>query len=188
MVPRPDPRPADGPVPGPGPGLGPLFADLEQQWLGLNLQDRAAAVADLGAAAYAEVTLAGRLHASVGREVSLTCADGLRVTGTIVHAGADCVVVGDWVVRTPALITIDGLADREVPEQARPVTAALGFGAVARRLAERTEATEATVVLADGTRITGRVGRVGADFVEVVRGVVATVVPIAAVAAVRGAR
>ncbi|HEX7738861.1 MAG TPA: hypothetical protein VF426_04355, partial [Marmoricola sp.] len=87
-----------------GPGeLGALFDDLEQQWLGLDLEERSAAAAELGVATYADVTVSGRVHASIGRTLSVTCLGGHRVVGALQRAGADFVVVGGWVVATAAI-------------------------------------------------------------------------------------
>ena len=167
-------------------GLGPVFDDLEQQLLGLSLQERATAVAAVGAAAYADVTALGRLHASLGRTLAVTGPCGQRFTGVLERAGADWIRLVDgasaWVLRVAALTGIEGLAERSLPEQARPVLARLSFASALR------DAEEVTVVRVDDTRLGGRVDRVGADFLEVVHAGRQILVPFGAIVAVRGAR
>lgn len=167
-------------------GLGPVFDNLEQQLLGLSLEERAAAVVEVGTAAYADVTTTGRLHASVGRTVALSCLGDHRFGGVLERAGADWIVLGDdasgWLVRATAITGIEGLADRSLPEEARPVTARLSFSSALRSL------DEVVVVRADGTRVGGRVGRVGADFLEIAHERRQVVVPFAAIVAVRSGR
>lgn len=166
-----------------GPGtLGALFEDLEQRWVGLELEERSAAVADLAVAAYGAVSVAGRAHASIGRPVTAVCLGGHRVCGVLRRAGADFVVIDDWVVAIGAISTVDGLADRSVPEEARPLTSALTLASILRGL------DEARFVLVDGATVAGHIGRVGADFVEIGRDGARSVLRLAGVAAVRSER
>jgi len=156
-------------------GFTDLFEDLEQQAAGLHLADRDAEVADRARGEYAAVTLADRVHASVGRLVRLTLAGGLVVEGHLTQAGTDWCLVSDeaagagdareWVVRLGAAVSLEGLSARAVPEGARPAVARLGFGAAARRVTG--EITPVEVRSVDGTRASVRVVRVGADFLEV---------------------
>jgi hypothetical protein len=151
-----------------------LFDDLEQEAEGLALADRDLEVAELGRAEYAAVDLAARLHASVGLDVAVQVAGPGRLDGRLCAAGRDWLLLAaaaarpaqEWLVRLPALVSVEGLSDRAVPEPARGVAARLGVGSALRRLAESRE----PVLLAhvDGTTVRGRLRRVGADFVEVV--------------------
>jgi len=166
--------------------LGPVFDDLEQRLLGLSLEERAAAVAEVGTAAYADVTIAGRLHASVGGAVAVTCLGGHRVSGVVERVGVDCMVIVEgayrWAVRSMTVTGLEGLSTRSIPDAARPVTARLSFGSVVRGLGE------VVVVRVDGSRTAGRVERVGADFVEVQHSAHPVVIPFGAIVAVRGGR
>lgn len=155
----------------PEPGhLEDLFEDLEQQAAGLELAERDAELSDRARGEYATVTLADRLHASVGREVTLTLRCGERLGGTLVAAGAGWCSVSlpdgaAWLVRVPAIALARGLSPRSLPEPARPVAARLGFGSALHRAAEA--APEIVVRLASGPPLHARARRVGADFVEV---------------------
>ena len=165
-----------------------LFEDLEQQAAGLDLSERDGEVADRSVAEYARVELLARVHASVGRQVTLTLLGAGPVAGVVGAAGRDwCLLVdgpsgaGDVLVRVAVLRAAQGLSPRAVVEDARPVTARLGFGAALRRLTE--EEPEVLVQHVDGVRSRVAVTRVGADFLEAGD----TVLPMACVAAVRPA-
>lgn len=148
-----------------------LFEDLEQQAAGLELAERDAELLDRTRGEYAVVTLADRVHASVGRVVELTLRSGQRVSGTITSAGVDWCSVGSpdgrdvRLVRIAAVAAARGLSARSLPEPARPVVARLGFGSALHRFAEASP--EVVVRLASGPAVHASLRRVGADFVEV---------------------
>jgi hypothetical protein len=170
-----------------------LFEDLEQVAEGLALAERDAEVAELARAAYAEVGLDDRVHASRGRELRVGLTGAADLSGCLERAGAGwwllTVAARPVVVRPAAVMFVQGLAPAGVPEPSRPMTARLGIGSVLRRLAEDGDGFR--VDLVDGRRVAGRPGRVGADFLELAPesdtgGVAApTVVPLARVALVR---
>lgn len=152
-----------------------LFEQLEQQAEALHLAERDAEVADLARAEYAAVTLAARLHASVGRSVRLGVVGVGFLQGDLRRAGPEWLGLRggrgaaegpgqDWFVRIAAIRSSRGLSGRAVSEPARPVTARLGIGSVLRGLAEA----DAPVVVhqLDGSSCAGVLRRVGADFVE----------------------
>lgn len=148
-----------------------LFEDLEQQAEGLALAERDAELAERGAAEYAEVTLEARLHASVGRAVSLTVAGAGALQGSVVRVAAGWFLLetatvppSEWVVVSTALRSVTGASERAVSREARSVTARLGLRSALRGLAESRR--EVTVHGLDGVVVRGRLGRVGADFVE----------------------
>lgn len=149
--------------------LAAVLDDLEQQAEGLALVARDTEVAELSRAEYAQVDLAGRVHASVGRELSFSLLGAGPLTGVLVRAGTGwCLVraaAQDWVVALTAVTEVRGLSPRALAESLRPLGARLGVGSALRGVAEQ----EATVVVrtVDGAARTGRIGRVGADFVEV---------------------
>ncbi len=148
--------------------LGDLFDDLEQQADGLALSQRDAEVAELARAEYAQVDLASRLHGSVGRRLLLDVegfgileGDVSRVGDgwLLLHSGAQ-----ESVVRLAAAGSLRGLAERGVPEQARPVTARLGLASALRRVAEAQ--VETVLHRVDATTTRGRLLRVGVDFLD----------------------
>jgi hypothetical protein len=163
-----------------------VFDDLEQQAEGLSLAARDTDVAELGRAEYAEVDLAARLHASVGRVVRLDVAGWGRHEVGLERVGRDCALVRAGgpvtVVNLDHLRGASRLDPGARPEPLRRVTARLGLASALRHLAE--EVDRVTLVRVDGDRRTGRLGRLGADFLELLEesGQV-EVVPLAALAA-----
>ena len=149
-----------------------FFEDLEQQAEGLALAERDAEVAERGRAEYARVALTSRLHASLGRRVTLGVPGCGPLTGTLSRVGRDwCLLDGggrEWVVRLTAVAHLRGLTDRAVPESAQPLAARLGTGSAFRGLAE--SRTTVVVHALDGTTYRGLFRRVGADFVELLPG------------------
>lgn len=145
-----------------------VFDDLEQQAQGLHLLERDAEVAELTTAEYAEVPLAGRLHASVGRDLRVHLRGGELVSGRLARVGGDWFLLVDsaaeWIVCRSGVTLVAGLSDRTVREAAWSAVDRLSVRAVLRRLAEGSG--RCTVHLVDGRRTDGRVGRVGADFFE----------------------
>lgn len=155
----------------PSADLSGLFEDLEQQARGLHLAERDAELADRARGEYAAVTFASRVHASLGRHVTLTLRGGEVVVGTLTRAGADwCAVTRStpsrsWLVRLDAVAGVQGLSARAVPEPARPAVARLTFGSALHRLASGAPDLLVHVETAEALRV--RVSRIGADFVEV---------------------
>ncbi|GEP38741.1 hypothetical protein NPS01_24040 [Nocardioides psychrotolerans] len=147
-----------------------LLDDLEQQADALYDVERAPELADRGRAEYQQVTLAGRLMATVGQPVQLGVRGAGPVSGDLHRVAAQwCLVSGsgqDWIVRLAAVTTVTGASTRSVPEVAWSPVARLGLGSALRRLAEAGE--RCVVHLADGTRQDGILARVGQDFAELV--------------------
>lgn len=151
-----------------------LFAfldDLEQQAEGAFQEQREAEIADRGQREYAAVSLASRLMASVGREVSLQVTGVGRLDARLDRVADGWCLLGhpdgvhEWIVRLPAIQVVDGCSERSVPEIAWPVTARLGFGYALRRIAS--DGDRCGLHLLDGGTLDARPVRVGADFVEV---------------------
>lgn len=149
-----------------------LFDDLESQAQAAFDRARRAELADRERAEYATIKLAGRLMASVGRDVVL----GVRGVGTLL-GHLDRVANGwillahdrhEWIIRVEALTSIGGASDRSVPDIAWPTVARLGLGSALRRLADSGD--RCLLHSLDGSRCEGWLRRVGADFVEVMSG------------------
>jgi len=166
-----------------------LFDELESQAEAAYARDREAELVDRSRAEYAEVTLAARLMASVGRELAVE----VRGIGTL-HGTLERVATGwlllsagavDWVVRQDAVGSVLGASERAVPAVAWPAVARLGLGSALRRLAESGE--RCLIHRIDGQRHEGVVRRVGQDFAELVTGEPARIVlvPFEALAAVQ---
>jgi hypothetical protein len=152
-----------------------LFAyldDLEGQASALYAAERAPELADRSREEYRSVTLAGRLMATVGHDVTLDVLGVGPVTGRVARVASGWCLVGgagqDWVVRLDAVAGVHGASERAVPEVAWPASARLGLGAALRRLADSGE--PCSVHRTDGRRHDGTLARVGADFVELASG------------------
>jgi hypothetical protein len=169
-----------------------VFDDLEQQAEGLHLAERDAEVADLTLAEYSRVSLASRLHASLGQGVRVRLLGGRVVSGRLARMGEDWLLVVDgaseWVVRHDGIATVSGLSPRAHSEDTWSVVDRLTLRSVLRRMANDT----CLVHFGDDQRLEGRVGRVGRDFFELTVGEGADrfvqAIPHAAVAALQGRR
>lgn len=145
-----------------------LFDDLEQQAEALYDAERDLDLADRSRAAYHHVSLASRLMASVGLEISLDVRGIGVIAGTLERVGSGwCLLRGpaqDWVVRAEAVATVHGSSERSVPEVAWSPVTKLGLGSALRRVADAGE--RCVLHLVDGGRHEAVLWRVGADFVE----------------------
>lgn len=146
-----------------------LFDDLEGRAAALYDAERGPELADRSRAEYRQVTLASRLMASGGAEVTLDVLGVGAVAGRLERvADGWCLVTGaaqDWIVVASAIAAVHAAADRSVPEVAWSPVARLGLGSALRRLAESGE--RCVLHLRDGSARDGVLRRVGRDFVEV---------------------
>ncbi len=170
-----------------------VFDDLEQQAEGLHLVERDAEVADLTVAEYSRISLASRLHASLGQDLRVRLLGGRVVSGRLARLGEDWILLAEgtseWVVRHQGVVTVSGLSARAHSEDTWSVVDRLTLRAVLRRLATANDA--CVVHFCDDQQLEGRVGRVGRDFFELVVGEVdrvAQAVPHTAVAALQSRR
>jgi hypothetical protein len=171
-----------------------VFDDLEQQAQGLHLMERDAEVADLSLTEYAQISLAARLHASLGDDLRVRLRGGRVVNGRLARLGEDWFLLVDgaseWVVRHQGVASIGGLSARAHSEDTWSVVDRLTLRAVLRRLASANES--CLVHFCDDQQLEGRVRRVGRDFFELSVGDAADhlvqAVPAAAVAALQGRR
>lgn len=149
-----------------------LFAILDD-WEGRAQAEfaleRGAEIRDRGQAEYAEVTLAGRLMASRGRQVSLEV-DGVGgLHGALVRSAADWLLLeasgSEWLVPHRSLLAIEGASARSLPEAAWSPLSRLSLTSALRRLADA--GPPCLLYRRDGGRLEARPRRVGRDFVEV---------------------
>lgn len=145
-----------------------MFDDLESQAAAMWEADREAELADRARSAYATVTLASRLMASVGSPVALELAGVGRVEGRLARVGESwclvCAAGQDWIVPLRHALAVHGASDRSVPEVAWSPLHRLGLASTLRRLAD--SGTRCVLHLVDGARHEAYVERVGADFLE----------------------
>ena len=167
------------PEPGDLTGFGQLFElmdDLEAQAEAAYDLERHIDLADRSRAEYAAVTLASRLAASLGSEVTLRVIGVGAVEGRLDRVGPDWCAVStssgggpglprqDWVLSLGAIALVRGASERSLPEVAWSPVAKLGLGSALRRLAE--DGRRCVVRLRDGAAHDVVLHRVGADFVE----------------------
>lgn len=146
-----------------------LFDDLESQAEALYDAEREAELADRSRAEYAAVTLASRLMASVGSEVTLHVRGLGPLAGRLVRVGDGWCLLSaggqDWIVPWAAVTSMSGASSRSLPEVAWSPITRLGLGSALRRLADAERA--CVVHLRDQNRYEGQVRRVGSDFAEI---------------------
>lgn len=149
-----------------------LFDDLEGEAGALHAAEREAEVADRSRAEYQQVTLASRLMASTGTEVTLTV-DGIgQLSGTVERVAAAWLLMSsgehDWVVNLAGVLAVQGASVRSIPEVAWSPLTRLGLGSALRRISESGE--RCLLHLRDGSRHEGTLRRIGADFCELAEG------------------
>jgi hypothetical protein len=149
-----------------------LFDDLEGQAGALAAAERGAEHADRSRAEYQTVTLASRLMASAGTDITLGIVGVGPVSGTVDRVAADWVLLSagqhDWVINVDAVTTVERASVRSIPEVAWSPLTRLGLGSALRRIAEAGE--RCLLHLRDGSRHEGSLRRVGADFCELLEG------------------
>jgi hypothetical protein len=149
-----------------------LFDDLEGQAGALAAVERGAEHADRSRAEYQTVTLASRLMASAGTDITLGIVGVGSISGTVDRVAADWVLLSagqhDWVINIDAVTTVQRASVRSIPEVAWSPLTRLGLGSALRRIAEAGE--RCLLHLRDGSRHEGSLRRVGADFCELLEG------------------
>lgn len=142
-----------------------LFDDLAAQLAAAELQDRAAAVADLTRAEHATITLVERLRGTPGT-VTLELRDGSAVTGELREAAEEWVLVGDsrrqHLVPTGAIAAVQGLGRHAEPASAGR-SARLSLGHALRALMRDRRPVQ---VRTPAGTFPGWVARVGKDHVD----------------------
>jgi hypothetical protein len=148
-----------------------LFQDLEAQLEAAEQAGLAGEIADRTRRESASVTLVARLRAHVGCRLALTVQGVEQPLHTdIVEVAAEWLLVREHggrlsLIPTAALLGVTGLGGRSVGQLSVPtVTARLGLAHALRGLSRDRAAL--SVVLVDGSRLTGTLDTVGSDFVD----------------------
>ena len=145
-----------------------LFADMDAQLAAARLADVRAEVAELARAERASVTLSARVRASVGREVRVRVDDAEPLSGTLVEAAPEWLLLATSgarraLVPLAAVGAVDGLAADAAPGPGL-VESRLGLGQVLRALSRDRVGVR---VGARGVEVVGRIDRVAADHLDV---------------------
>jgi hypothetical protein len=176
-----------------------LFADLDAQLDAATAAELADEVSDRSRREVARLHLADRAGLAPGANLSAGVAGAGTVAGRLVRSGPGWWLLAasgaELLVCTDAIAWVAGLPALAADPEATPaVQRRLGLGYALRGIAK--DRSSVTIVLRDGTGITGTLDRVGADFADVaehapgearragsVRG--ARTVPFAAIAVIR---
>lgn len=176
-----------------------LFGDLEAQLAVADAAELAGEVSDRSRREVARLRLPDRALQAVGAALTMGLAGVGVVSGRLLRSGPDWWLLtgdgGDQLVCTAAVSWVSGLPALATDPDIVPVVhERLGLTYALRGIARDRAAV--TLVLRDGTALTGTIDRVGADFVDLaehgpgearraaaVRG--ARTVPVAALAVVR---
>lgn len=132
-------------------------------------RERDGELRELAQAAYSDIDLAARLHASCGAaSVGLRLLGGVTMSSALGRVGADFVVLQEpgkqWAVLLDAVASVSGLSDAALDPGARPLGAKVSVRSVLRQLAERGES--CVLLLRDGALVEAAPRRVGADFID----------------------
>ena len=147
-----------------------LFADLESQLEAAGDLDHELEIRDRERREAALVRLVDRLAGSVGGQVNVQVS-GSVIKGELRAVGVDWLLLGtapsrESLVPLEAVLTVAGLSRlSRSPGSEGAVGAKLRLGYALRLLAR--DRAGVTVVLRDGSQVTGTLDRVGSDFVEV---------------------
>ena len=147
-----------------------LFADLDGQLEAAAAEEHAAEVADRSRREVARLHLADRAALAAGAQLSVSVTGAGTLAGLLLRSGPGWWLLaaagGEALVCTEAIGWVAGLpALAAEPESASPVERQWGLGYVLRAIAR--DRAGVTVVLRDGSTVTGTIDRVGADFVDV---------------------
>jgi hypothetical protein len=143
-----------------------FFDDLHGQWEAAERAELAAEVADRTRSEAARHALTDRLRPSVGSPVTVAVLGGATLTGVLGGVGPDWLALaessGSALIPLGSVLRVRGL-DRAAAAPSR-VGRRLGLRYALRGLAQ--DRRGVTVLLVDGSTVTGTLDRVGADHVE----------------------
>lgn len=146
-----------------------LFDDLEGRGDALERAEREMEVADRTRAEVGQVMMLNRLRFNVGSRVSLRLVSAVGVVGTLERVGADWLLLStpnEVVVPMAAVSSVANLPWAAVsPEGVTVVSSRLTFASALRAIA--VDRARVTVMLVDGSTVSGTPDRVGGDFVDI---------------------
>ena len=148
-----------------------LFADLEAQLDAVDAADLAAEVADRTRHELARLRLVDRLRPAEGADLTVSVIGAGSVSGRLVGAGADWVLLAESgrreaLVPLAAVLSIAGVLARSAePGSEDRVASRVNLRLALRGLIR--DRAPVAVTLVDGSTTSGTLDRVGADFVEV---------------------
>jgi hypothetical protein len=148
-----------------------LFRDLEGQLDFEHSVEEAAEIADRTRREQARLRLVDRLRAAQGSEIAVTVLGLGAASGRVADVGPDWLLLAeapgrDLLLRQAAILAVAGLGlPATEPGREGRVAARLDLRFALRAIAR--DRSPVTVVLVDGSLITGTIDRAGADFLEI---------------------
>lgn len=142
-----------------------LFSDLEGQWAAERRAEDEAEIADLAELEIGRTHLADRLRARVGAELRLRLEDGHEVSGTVVDAAPEWLLLrsGEHRSLVPTAAVVAAWPLSRVAPQAGTVESRLGITHALRAIAREGLPVRVRTRAGD---LRGRVVRVGADHID----------------------
>jgi hypothetical protein len=149
-----------------------LFEDLEAQAAALVVAERSAEIEERTRSEFGRLSIAERVAAAIGSQLSIGVHGGLRVSGQLRRGHAEWLLLAEphgreVLVAMRWVATVAGLGRLSAPGSGGPVTARLGLRHLLRGIAR--DRSGVRMHLADGEVLEGTLDRVGADFVELAR-------------------
>jgi hypothetical protein len=148
-----------------------LFSDLEAQFEQAEAAGLSAEVADRTRGELARIRLVDRLRAATGRRLVCTVTGGGTVSGRLLDAGPDWILLSeapgrDAIVPLAVVLSVTGLGHWAAePGSEGAVAKRLDLRYVLRAVAR--DRSPVWCALVDGSTVTGTLDRVGADFVDI---------------------
>jgi hypothetical protein len=148
-----------------------LFADLEGQLEAADDAELAADVGDRSRRELALIRLVDRLRPAIGQSISVRLAGLGLLAGRLSAVGADWLLLDEAagreaLVPARAVLSVSGLgAGTDTPGSEGAVAAKIGLAHALRGVTRDRAAV--SVVLIDGSTVSGTLDRVGVDFVEI---------------------
>jgi hypothetical protein len=148
-----------------------LFEDLELQWESAEAAELGLEVADRSRREAAYLRLVDRVRPAVGYPLRLGVIGDAPIAGQLTTVGVDWLLLAENAVRevllpTRSVLWIHGLsAVSAQPGHEGPLAAKLDLRYALRGIVRDRSA--CSIVLIDGSSVTGTVDRVGVDFIEI---------------------
>jgi hypothetical protein len=148
-----------------------LFEDLELQWESAEAAELGSEVSDRSRREAARLRLVDRVRPAVGQTLRLGVIGDSPVAGRLTTVGVDWLLLAESPVRevlvpTRSVLWIHGLSPVSAqPGHEGPVAAKLDLRYALRSIVRDRSA--CSIVLVDGSSLTGTIDRVGVDFLEI---------------------
>lgn len=146
-----------------------LAADMAAQAEALELQDRAAEIAERARHEIGQLQLADRLRDGVGSVVTVTCCGRVTSRGVLRRIASDALLIQEQgsrecLLSLPCVLSISGVTWQSAAPSGSPVAERIGLRMLLRAISR--DRSEVRIALLDASTVSGTIDRVGADFLE----------------------